>query len=921
MTDIPAHLVPEFKPIADPDAVIARGRCRVTVLTPRLLRIEYGPDGGFEDRASQAFWFRRQPVPEFESGDGGAGTEDGGAGTGDGGAGTGDGGRGKGLVVETGFLRLSLADVEAPFAGNLRVELKKTGAVWRYGDPDTGNLKGTYRTLDTVDGSVRLEPGLISRDGWVVVDDSKTLVFGEDGWLAPRDADTGRLDLYFFGHGRDYRAALADFRAVAGPVPLLPRWALGNWWSRYWAYTDAELRNLILDFEAHEVPLSVCIIDMDWHITDTGNASSGWTGYTWNRDLFPDPDETLAFIHQHGLQTALNLHPSDGIWPHEAQYAEFAERMGLDPQSGEPVRFDLADPKFAAAYFELLHHPEEARGVDFWWIDWQQGTLSGMPGLDPLWWLNHLHFLDLGRQANRRMGELANSTPADSPIRSFAHSPTRPFIFSRWGGLGNHRYPIGFSGDTVISWDSLSFQPYFTSTAANVGYGWWSHDIGGHYGGSPAAELYARWVQYGVFSPILRLHSTRNPLLERRPFGWDAETFRLTRDAMRLRHRLIPYLYTMSWRDHSAGEAPIRPMYHDHPEEPSAYACPDQYTFGSELIAAPFTEPLDPDTGLARRVVWLPEERWNFLTGAHFEAGWHAVYGGMDDTPVFAKPGAIVPLCEPDDWRDPSALEIHIFPGASSEFKLYEDDGVTNAYQSGDYRLTEFTFAWSEKHATFNLKRSARLRTYTFVFHAVAEPKKITAVIDGEPVAAATDYDPQTGRLTVSPPDLGEGEALEVRLEGASARRTDDAARVEALQRMVRAFRTGNDIRQVLIDSVPEIVADPEKLPAFKVSFKDAHLRALLEVLLGAGVYTTAHTGEPQVVVWNRDGRPEVTYGLATEHHRTWLSSERFQLERGQVPAFKAWWPAREFKEAHWLLTVRFGDLLEATVRPPDLKK
>ena len=892
MTDIPAHLVPKFDPIADPKAVISRGRCRITVLTPRLLRIEYGPDGEFEDRPSQPFWYRRQPVPGFETGDGGRGT--------------GDRGPGTGLVVETEYLKLALTDVEAPFRVNLEIELKDTGTVWHYGDPDDGNLGGTYRTLDTVDGSVRLEPGLLSRDGWVVVDDSKTLLFDEYGWLTPRDPDSTRVDLYFFGHGRDYKAALADFRAVAGPVPLLPRWALGNWWSRYWDYTDAELRKLILDFEAHAVPLSVCIIDMDWHITDTGNDSSGWTGYTWNRDLFPDPDATLEFIHQHGLKTALNLHPADGVWPHEDAYAAFAEQMGQDPEAGEPVRFDLADPKFARGYFELLHHPEEARGVDFWWIDWQQGILSKMPGLDPLWWLNHLHFLDLARPRNHGISESAN--------QRIAHSPIRPFIFSRWGGLGNHRYPIGFSGDTVISWDSLSFQPHFTSAAANVGYGWWSHDIGGHYGGSPAAELYARWVQYGIFSPILRLHSTRNPLLERRPFGWDAETFRITRRAMQLRHRLIPYLYTMAWRDHAEGEAPIRPMYHDHPEEKAAYACPDQYAFGTELIAAPFTEPLDPDTGLARRVVWLPEERWNFLTGVHYPAGWHAVYGGMDDLPVFAKPGAIVPLCEPEDWRDPSAFEIHVFPGASNQFELFEDDGVSNAYMAGDYSLTRFSLDWSKKGATFTIQPSTRARTYTFVFHAVAEPKSVSAAIDGETVPAATDYDPETGRLTVSPPDLAEGEALEIRLEGTAVRRTDDAARVEWLQGMVRAFRAGNDIRQVLIDSIPGIVAEPEKLLAFKVSFKDAHLRALAEVLLGAGVYTTEHTGELQVVVWNRDNRPDVTYDLATEHHRTWLSSERFRLERERVPPFKAWLPERDFKDVFWLLTVQFGDLLEARV-------
>ena len=267
-------------------------------------------------------------------------------------------------------------------------------------------------------------------------------------------------------------------------------------------------------------------------------------------------------------------------------------------------------------------------GVNFWWIDWQQGNPVKTPGLNLLWWINHLHFQDSGRRDRR------------------------PFIFSRWGGLGNHRYPIGFSGDTFITWDSLAFQPYFTATAANVGYGWWSHDIGGHMGGVEDRELYTRWVQFGVFSPILRLHSTNNPFHERRPWGYDAEVLGITRQAMQLRHALIPYLYSMAWLNHKQGIPPIRPMYYLYPDMDQAYSCPNQYTFGSELIAAPFTSPRDADTRLSRQVIWLPPGDWfNFFDGRYFEGdSWQAVYGDLGEIPVFARSGAIIPLadiCQP----------------------------------------------------------------------------------------------------------------------------------------------------------------------------------------------------------------------------------------------------------------------------------
>ena len=127
--------------------------------------------------------------------------------------------------------------------------------------------------------------------------------------------------------------------------------------------------------------------------------------------------------------------------------------MGISPDSGEPVEFDLTDPRFVRAYFDM-HHDLEADGVDFWWIDWQQGGVTRQPGLDPLWVLNHMHYCDSARDGRW------------------------PLILSRFAGPGSQRYPVGFSGDTIVTWESLRFQPYFTATASNIGYGWGSHDIG-----------------------------------------------------------------------------------------------------------------------------------------------------------------------------------------------------------------------------------------------------------------------------------------------------------------------------------------------------------------------------------------------------------------------------------------------------------
>lgn len=795
----PDHLRLHVEPIADPTAVVLGPHVRFTVLTSRLIRMEFSPDDAFEDRAGQAFWFRRQPVPPFQVTQTAAQIE-----------------------ITTGHLRLRYGPNRKGFTRNsLSVELLDSGAVWRYGDRDRMNLRGTARTLDQASGAIRLEQGLMSRAGWAVVDDSATLVFDADGWLEPRNHPDS-LDLYFFGYGRDYLGCLADFCKIAGPMPLIPRWALGNWWSRYWEYTQAELTALVEEFRAREVPLAVCVVDMDWHITETGNACSGWTGYTWNRQLFPDPNGFLRWLHEQGLKITFNLHPAEGIHPHEEQYPEMARRMGLDPASGEPVPFDIADPDFTQAYFELLHHPMEAAGVDFWWIDWQQGELSKLPGLDPLWWLNHLHFLDLGR----------------APAR-------RPFLYSRWGGLGNHRYPLGFSGDTFVTWEALAFQPYFTAAAANVGYGWWSHDIGGHQGGIEDAELYTRWVQWGVFSPIFRLHSTKNPFHERRPWGWDAETFRITRAAMQLRHSLIPYLYAMARRCATDSRPVILPMYYLHGEDEAAYNCPDQYYFGSELIAAPYTSPRDPDTRLARQMIWLPAGGWfDFFTGQHYAGGrWQAFYGGLDAIPVLAKAGAIVPLGPQVGWGglcNPDELTVTIFPGADNRFELYEDDGETQAYRTGQYAITPFGQSWRGDRleftigpATGDLAQIRAARAYRLVIRGIRRPDEVRLAVNGAEQAPGFTYDEATETLALDRVSLRPADRLSLTLVShAGSLLAPRDRRLETCRKLLRAFRLDTEAKRRISDDLLAILAGRASLMRHSRDLKDAHLAALQSVIV-----------------------------------------------------------------------------------------
>lgn len=491
---------------------------------------------------------------------------------------------------------------------------------------------------------------------------------------------------------------------------------------------------------------------MDWHLVDDVDPKygSGWTGYTWNRDFFPDPERFQRALHEHGLRTTLNVHPRDGVRAFEDDYDEVAEHMGIDPESGEPVEFDLTSPRFMDAYFDL-HHKLEDMGTDFWWLDWQQGGVTHQKGLDPLWMLNHMHYLDSGRD-NRW-----------------------PLTFSRYAGPGSHRYPIGFSGDTVVTWESLKFQPYFTSTASNIGYGWWSHDIGGHMFGYRDEELEARWYQLGAFSPINRLHSTDSSFNGKEPWNFHTATRDAMDKALRLRHEMLPYLYTMNWRAAADGRPLVEPMYWQAPENPTAYEMEQEFRFGTELVVAPIVEPIDGNVQLAKTDVWLPQGTWfDFFTGRRYESASARgrrleAWRDLDGIPAFAKAGGIVPLQPLDEANgainsvgNPAHLQVVVFPGADGAFDLKEDDGTNQAQpRASALASTAMTFDWKDgaaaaftiAPASGNVEALPAERTWTVTFRGVAEVAADDVVVTVAGVTreeAEVSYDEATLSLSVT---------------------------------------------------------------------------------------------------------------------------------------------------------------------------
>ncbi|KAK7970407.1 hypothetical protein PG996_001164 [Apiospora saccharicola] len=641
---------------------------RFTLLTDGLLRYEWAPDGVFEDRPSAFAATRNSSNP----GDGRVPnhrikeTED---------------------LLEIITARFHLTYNKQGFTphGLFAIVANHTRSTWRYGK-DEETEGGTTRTLDGVDGRMEVEPGVVSQKGFAVIDDSTTMLFDEDGFIAPRRAGQGRVDGYLFAYGHDFSAAVKGLYAISGSPPVLPRWALGNWWSRYYEYTAESYLALMDKFHDRGIPLSTAVIDMDWHlvndprIIDAG--MTGWTGYTWNKELFPEPPAFLDELHKRGLKVTLNDHPADGIHSYEDLYKEVSRAVGHDTSNNDPVPFEITNRKYLDAYMNIVINSLEKDGTDFIWVDWQQGEFSLM-GVDPLWVLNHYHFL---HNAERQKG--------------------RPIIFSRYAGPGSHRYPIGFSGDSVVSWASLDFQPEFTNKASNIGYGWWSHDIGGHMNGIKDYELLTRWIQYGVFSPIMRLHSSKSLWVAKEAWKLPPVPREVVTEFMRLRHRMIPYLHTMNFRAAVQGEPLIQPMYWEYPYVDAAYKVPSQYYFGSQMIVAPITTPQNSSLGLGKVKAWLPPGRYiDYFSGVVY-------YGDrelwlsrpLEQYPVLLKEGSIVPLDQNEIPKNgggnPDAFEVVIAVGADGYFELVEDDEDSTARSDGlgqvqEWSMTSINFTQS----------------------------------------------------------------------------------------------------------------------------------------------------------------------------------------------------------------------------------
>jgi hypothetical protein len=628
--------------VAKSQASILDGHARFTVITPTLIRMEYSKNGQFVNRRSYFAWERNVRPPQYAVTD-----------------------RNKVLTITTSRMKLVWKGGATGFnADNLSVTFEDADGnrqTWHPGQTQIGNMGGTLHSLDGCSGAEKLPGGVVSRDGWFLYRDKTFLVSnGEHPWMEARPKNEID-DWYFFGYGKDdFHTALRDLTTISGRIPIPPRFMLGSWRSRWHNYTQEQFQQLVLNYDAHRFPLDVLVMDMGWHTTPH------WGSMDWNKKIIADPTALLRWLHARDLHVTVNWHPQGGVGPWYSEYGDFSRAIGLNPAEKKVIPFDDSSERFLRNYFKLMMNPLEKQGVDFWWLDDNGPYLS---------WDNALDFWNIGRAGTGRRGA----------------------SFSRWGGWGNQRYPVSFSGDTSALWRVLRFEVPFTATAGNVGADYWSNDISGFRSKIPSSELFTRWVEFGALSPVFRTHGTIHFGNYRIPWDYGAQAESATRRAYDLRDTLFPYIYSSAYLTWKTSLPIVRPLYLDFPKNPETYEHREEYEFGPDVLVAPIVGRGIGKAWLGAATMWFPKGVWwNMLTGERVsQPGNHTVLASASEIPVFVRGGVPIPM-QNVKMRMAAApanpLLVRVYPGPDGHFTVYEDDGTSPKYLHGAYALTPLRY-------------------------------------------------------------------------------------------------------------------------------------------------------------------------------------------------------------------------------------
>ncbi len=661
---------------ANPSCIFKGNNYRITVLTERLIRLEYDSSGVFNNYETSIIKNRYFDMPDFNK------KEDESL-----------------LVIETRYFSLTYVKGSMFNSRTLTAKYNDSNIGWYYGNKEVRNFKSTSVSLDYQKDKPNLLNGLFSEDGIATIDDSKNLCFDENSNVILRDYNVkNHIDIYLFIYGKDFGLCLSDYFKLTGKPPLIPRYALGNWWSREYAYNDEGVLNLIEKFERKGIPISVFLLDNGWNSRNNG--------FSFNSNLFPNPSLFIQNVHSKNIKLGVKINPQYGFSKEDAYYEEALKY--INPNKDGIITFNPYDMKSIDIFLKLFKTPLESIGVDILWNDYFDNDKNKM-------YLVNYYMNKDNSKYNKRSIVLSRNSTYDA-----------------------HLFNILYSGKTLINWNTLKMLPFYNLNSANIGISFWSHDVGGSIGGIEDSDLYLRSIEFGVFSPIFRFNTEKGKYFKREPWKWDVVTESIATNYMKLRHKLIPYLYTESYNYSKNGTPIIRPFYYNNLIFYDDENYVNQYYFGSSFMISPIISPMDEMIqGRTVQKFYMPSGVWyDFNNGKRFLGNHkYVAFYSIADYPIFVKQGSIIPLAGDDcymDYNNPKTLEIHVFPGESNTYRLYEDDGESLNYQKGKYLITEFDYNYRASNYTLiirpiegDMSVIPEKRNYKIVFRNTKQADKL----------------------------------------------------------------------------------------------------------------------------------------------------------------------------------------------------
>jgi alpha-glucosidase (family GH31 glycosyl hydrolase) len=544
------------------------------------------------------------------------------------------------------------------------------------------------------------EPGQLP-DYWVLSDYPR-IIPPEMGATAPSKEFAGDFlsgwqisdncaDFYvFFPKIAGYNRFRQELLNLVGNIPLIPKFLLGFIYSRYHPFKDSEIFELVRQYKLRKLPIDMFVVDTDWR-------EGASTGYQVNQEYFPDIETFFNIMHEKNVRVMFNDHPEP-----------------FDQFALSPVELQKREEGLAS----LLE-----KGLDCWWYDrnWKVSLDEPVPGLGKDVWGMRLYY-DISQKIKplQRVAIMANVPGIRNGIKE---GPSN---------IATHRYPVWWTGDTQSDWKALERA---IENAVNCGIHsllpFVSEDLGGHLG-DPSAQLYSRFIQFGCFSPIFRLHCTANKV--RDPWKFGDETERIFANYLGLRLKLLPMLYSAAMKATEYGEPLLRRCDLEWPEFSRA-RCPDQYMFADDLLVAPVFKPVNQKNGTLIREVWIPPGFWHNIWNGKIFQGPATRFVKCHEwvTPVFARDGAII-VSQPEIvnssdqvWKK---LIVDIFvPEQKTSIKrqIYEDDGISNTWLEGNNAITNLSIKRDSGNFLFRIQpaggsynRGFSTRTWLLRFHCSA---------------------------------------------------------------------------------------------------------------------------------------------------------------------------------------------------------